>query len=132
MDDAKTQNLGPVMHTLGTYNKTQNLCRRASTCVWTSLGNSAVREKKDANKTFVFRDPLLVAHPLILCLLLKGGWELTPTIKDPTPPAPCDREMFKFVITVTPCFTMGKSQGWGTFPKSRTRLGNRLVLGLLI
>jgi hypothetical protein len=40
--------------------------------------------KKEANKTFVFsviRTHLLVAHPLILCLLLKGGWELTPTIK---------------------------------------------------
>lgn len=60
------------------------------------------------------------------------GGSLLPPLRDPTPPARHDRDMFKFVVTVTPCFTMGKSQGWGTLPKSQARLANGLVLGLLI
>jgi hypothetical protein len=47
------------------------------------LGNSAVREKRSKQNICIFcnKDPLLVANPLILCLVLKDRWELTPTIK---------------------------------------------------
>jgi hypothetical protein len=38
MDDAQTQNLGPLMHTFGVYNKTQNLYLGSNLCDQTHLG----------------------------------------------------------------------------------------------
>jgi hypothetical protein len=38
MDDAQTQNLGPLMHTFGVYNKTQNLYPGSNLCDQTHLG----------------------------------------------------------------------------------------------
>jgi hypothetical protein len=54
MDDAKTQNLGPVMHTLGTYNKTQNLCTSSINMCLDIIGQFSSQGEKKQTKHFVF------------------------------------------------------------------------------
>jgi hypothetical protein len=53
-DDAKTQNLGPVMHTLGMYNKTQNLCTSSINMCLDMIGQFSSQGKKKQTKHLYF------------------------------------------------------------------------------